>query len=223
MPRQSNFADLLAKIQKSKQNAKEMLVFLSFSSGRTFGIILKYEKPWEIQRFFLRQTKRLLRYYLHRHLDAEESSVVAWSRKGKELSCNHIGIKKQKEAKDRLYFFLFSSFCFPWTVSTDYFPWCSSETVNFLRPLARRLANTRRPFFVAILSRKPCLFTRRRLWGWNVLFIALYYFILLFIQHFGVQKYSFLLNYARFMRNLVQVFAFFTKKEVPLHPKTIQK
>jgi hypothetical protein len=33
--------------------------------------------------------------------------------KGEALSCNHIGIKKQKEAKDRLYFFLFSSFCFP--------------------------------------------------------------------------------------------------------------
>ena len=113
LPRQSNFTDLLAKIQKSKQNAKEMLVFLSFSSGSIFGIILKYEKPWEIQRFFLRQTKRLLRYYLHRHLDAEESSVVSWSSKGKVLSCNHIGIKKQKEAKDRLYFFLFSSFCFP--------------------------------------------------------------------------------------------------------------
>ena len=94
--------------------------------------------------------------------------------------------KKQKEAKDRLYFFLFSSFCFPWTVSTDYFPWCSSETVNFLRPLARRLANTRRPFFVAILSRKPCLFTRRRLCGWNVLFIALYlFYLLLFLCEFS--------------------------------------
>ena len=40
-----------------------------------------------------------------------------------------------------------------------YFPWCSSETVSFLRPLARREASTRRPFFVDILSRKPCLFT----------------------------------------------------------------
>ena len=59
----------------------------------------------------------------------------------------------------------------------DYFPWCSSDTVNFLRPCARREANTRRPFFVAIRSRKPCLFTRRRLCGWNVLFIVLLFFI----------------------------------------------
>ena len=53
-----------------------------------------------------------------------------------------------------------------------YFPWCSSETVNFLRPLARREASTRRPFLLAILSRKPCLLTLLRLWGWNVLFIV---------------------------------------------------
>ena len=53
----------------------------------------------------------------------------------------------------------------------SYFPWFSSETVSFLRPLARRDASTLRPFFVAILSRKPCLFTRRLLCGWNVLFI----------------------------------------------------
>jgi hypothetical protein len=39
----------------------------------------------------------------------------------------------------------------------NYFPWCSSETVNFLRPFARREASTRRPFFVDILSRKPWL------------------------------------------------------------------
>ena len=62
-------------------------------------------------------------------------------------------------------------------VTIDYFPWCSSDTVNFLRPLARREASTRRPFFVAMRSRKPCLFTRRRLCGWNVLFIVLSLFI----------------------------------------------
>ena len=55
----------------------------------------------------------------------------------------------------------------------NYFPWFSSETVSFLRPFARRDANTRRPFFVAILSRKPCLFTLLLLCGWNVLFIVL--------------------------------------------------
>ncbi len=46
-----------------------------------------------------------------------------------------------------------------------YFPWFSSDTVNFLRPLARRDANTLRPFFVAILSRKPCLLTLLLLCG----------------------------------------------------------
>lgn len=37
-------------------------------------------------------------------------------------------------------------------------PLYSSETVSFFLPLARRAANTLRPFAVAILSRKPCLF-----------------------------------------------------------------
>ena len=61
------------------------------------------------------------------------------------------------------------------SVLMDYFfvvPLYSSDTVNFLRPLARRLANTRRPFAVAILSRKPCLFFLFLLEGWNVLFFA---------------------------------------------------
>ena len=57
-----------------------------------------------------------------------------------------------------------------------FFPLYSSDTVSFLRPLARRDANTRRPFFVAILSRKPCLFFLFLLEGWNVLFIVLYNF-----------------------------------------------
>ncbi len=34
----------------------------------------------------------------------------------------------------------------------------SSDTVNFLRPLARLVAKTLRPFFVAILDLNPCLF-----------------------------------------------------------------
>ena len=38
------------------------------------------------------------------------------------------------------------------------YPLYSSDTVNFFLPLARRLANTLRPFAVAILERKPCLF-----------------------------------------------------------------
>lgn len=41
----------------------------------------------------------------------------------------------------------------------------SSETVNLARPLARREANTRRPFAVAIRARKPCLFFLLRLEG----------------------------------------------------------
>jgi len=36
----------------------------------------------------------------------------------------------------------------------------SSETVSFFLPCARRLANTLRPFLVAILSLNPCLFLR---------------------------------------------------------------
>ena len=108
-----------------------------------------------------------------------------------------------------------------------YLPWCSSLTVNFLRPLARREANTRRPFFVAMRSRKPCLFTRRRLWGWNVLFILLFSLFICWYSkrrsgvnpHFGLQNYTNLLNYARNIWNLAQLFTFFSGKCVPLHPK----
>jgi hypothetical protein len=38
-----------------------------------------------------------------------------------------------------------------------YFLLIPSETVNLLRPLERRAANTLRPFAVDILSRNPCL------------------------------------------------------------------
>jgi hypothetical protein len=41
----------------------------------------------------------------------------------------------------------------------------SSETVNRLRPLARRRFNTFWPSLVAIRTRKPCVFLRRRLFG----------------------------------------------------------
>ena len=60
---------------------------------------------------------------------------------------------------------------------TDY-PQYSSDTVNFALPFARRAANTRRPFAVAILARNPCLFFLFRLEGWNVLFIFLSYLLL---------------------------------------------
>ena len=82
------------------------------------------------------------------------------------------GAPKTKAAKRLVLFAAFNSR----TENRAYLPWFSSETVSFLRPRARREASTRRPFFVAILSRKPCLFTRRRLCGWNVLFILIFYF-----------------------------------------------
>ena len=55
-----------------------------------------------------------------------------------------------------------------------FLPLYSSDTVNLARPFARRAAKTRRPFFVAILSRKPCLFFLFLLEGWNVLFITIF-------------------------------------------------
>lgn len=45
------------------------------------------------------------------------------------------------------------------------YPLYSSETVNLVLPFARRAANTLRPFAVAILERKPCLFFLFRLEG----------------------------------------------------------
>lgn len=41
----------------------------------------------------------------------------------------------------------------------------SSETVRRFRPFARRRFNTCRPSLVAIRTRKPCVFFRRRLFG----------------------------------------------------------
>ena len=93
-----------------------------------------------------------------------------------------------------------------------YFPWCSSETVNFLRPWARREANTRRPFFVAIRSRKPCLFTRRRLCGWNVLFIVLFFYLFVIIHAFGLQNYSLFFKRQRVTPFLGSFFRFFSLK-----------
>ena len=74
-----------------------------------------------------------------------------------------------------------------------FFPLYSSETVNFARPFARRAANTRRPFFVAILSRKPCLFFLFLLEGWNVLFIVLYFYMFL------VQKVLYAIQLAKLL------------------------
>jgi hypothetical protein len=43
-------------------------------------------------------------------------------------------------------------------------------TVSRFLPLARRRFSTKRPFFVLIRTRKPCVRLRRRLFGWNVRF-----------------------------------------------------
>ena len=47
------------------------------------------------------------------------------------------------------------------------------ETVNFLRPFARRRAKSLRPLAVAVLDLKPCVFLRRRLLGWYVRLLML--------------------------------------------------
>ena len=56
----------------------------------------------------------------------------------------------------------------------------SSDTVNFFLPLARRAANTLRPFAVAILSRNPCLFALFLLEGWNVRFIIIMFLFIFY-------------------------------------------
>jgi len=43
--------------------------------------------------------------------------------------------------------------------------YCSSDTVRRLRPFARRLFSTIRPFFVAMRTLNPCVFFRRRVFG----------------------------------------------------------
>ena len=45
------------------------------------------------------------------------------------------------------------------------------QTVRRFRPLARRRRSTFRPLAVLIRFRNPCVLRRRRLCGWNVLFI----------------------------------------------------
>ena len=78
--------------------------------------------------------------------------------------------KAAKRCAQHLAAFLF----LPTYMAYAFTPLYSSEIVSFLRPLARRAANTRRPFAVAILSRNPCLFLLFLLEGWNVLFIFVY-------------------------------------------------
>jgi hypothetical protein len=42
------------------------------------------------------------------------------------------------------------------------------QALSFSRPLCRRAARTARPARVRMRRRKPCVFARRRLFGWNV-------------------------------------------------------
>ena len=87
-----------------------------------------------------------------------------------------------------------------------FLPLYSSETVNLARPFARRAANTRRPFFVAILSRKPCLFFLFLLEGWNVLFIVLCILYCLYslfrLFAFQLAKLLFFFILAKFWRGI---------------------
>ena len=104
-----------------------------------------------------------------------------------ERQTTHSKKAKKEEMKCLILHLLAFSLTVKKRATDCYFPWCSSDTVNFLRPLARREANTRRPFLVAILSRKPCLFTLLLLCGWNVLFILFYRFYVI-IPRFWVAK-----------------------------------
>ena len=110
--------------------------------------------------------------------------------KNHDIQCSRykeirISLRQRHKKKERSVDWCFFPFFDFLKASVSYFPWCSSDTVNFLRPLARRDASTRRPFFDCILWRKPCLFTRLLLCGWNVLFIVLSYFLFVFIVSFS--------------------------------------
>jgi len=72
----------------------------------------------------------------------------------------------------------------------------SSETVSFLRPFARRAANTLRPLAVAILWRKPCLFILFLREGWKVLFMV-YIFFDLFLNQLAECKGKTILSFPK--------------------------
>ena len=98
-------------------------------------------------------------------------------------------------------------------------PLNSSEIVSFLRPFARRAANTRRPLAVAILSRKPCLFFLFLKEGWNVLFILLsFYYVILKSTNRDAKVACFFLT-AKSSCFFFSVFCFFATDELFLCPK----
>src|SRR5699024_10189432 len=45
---------------------------------------------------------------------------------------------------------------------------CARQAESLLRPLERRFARIERPARVRIRARKPCVFARRRVFGWKV-------------------------------------------------------
>lgn len=51
---------------------------------------------------------------------------------------------------------------------------CAAVTDRRFRPLRRRADSTRRPPFVFIRARNPCVFFRLRFDGWYVRFISFY-------------------------------------------------
>lgn len=71
----------------------------------------------------------------------------------------------------------------------------SSETDNFLRPLALLLANTLLPPGEAILSLYPCLFFLFLTDGWKVLFII--------YRNLGLQNYSIIEKKTKQIKDLV--------------------
>jgi hypothetical protein len=66
----------------------------------------------------------------------------------------------------------------PDTFGKAWYPGYLSElTVSFLRPIARRLEMTAWPSAVFIRVRNPCVFARRRLFGWKVRFGMVVYLL----------------------------------------------
>ena len=100
-----------------------------------------------------------------------------------------------------------------------FLPLYSSETVNLARPFARRAANTRRPFFVAILSRKPCLFFLFLLEGWNVLFISIFLLYVIIPLQFRGAKIDIFFESTKQTDFFSSYFCLFCRFLVLLHPQ----
>jgi hypothetical protein len=61
-------------------------------------------------------------------------------------------------------------------VNKDYLWVFLLDTVKTLRPFLRRAANTLRPLALLMRFEKPCLFIFFLFEGWNVRFIALFFY-----------------------------------------------